>query len=79
MNFYRFLCFFAGIIESCGGIFVTQAATKSWPVNSFIISCLDDKACWSKLKKSGKPIVASEVLLLGILQQKLDLTSNVLV
>lgn len=68
-----------GIIENCGGVFMTQAATKSWPVKSFIISCLDDKACWSKLKKSGKPIVGPELLLLGILQQKLDLTSNVLV
>jgi hypothetical protein len=70
---------FAGIIESCGGVFMTQAATKSWPVNSFIISCMDDKACWSKLKKSGKPVVGPELLLLGVLQQKLDLMSNVLV
>ena len=58
---------------------MTQAPTKSWPVSSFIISCLDDKASWSKLKKSGKPVVGSELLLLGVLQQKLDLTSNVLV
>jgi hypothetical protein len=56
-----------------------QAAAKSWPVNSFIISCLDDKASWSKLKKSGRPIVEPEVLLLGVLQQKLDLKSNTLV
>jgi len=73
------LYYFTGIIESCGGVFMTQAATKSWPVSSFIISCLDDKACWSKLKKSGKPIVGPELLLLGVLQQKLNLASNVLV
>jgi hypothetical protein len=69
----------AGIIESCGGVFMAQAATKPWPANSFIISCLDDKASWSKLKKSGKPILGPEVLLLGVLQQKLDLKSNILV
>ncbi|KDR15439.1 Mediator of DNA damage checkpoint protein 1 [Zootermopsis nevadensis] len=68
-----------GIIESCGGVFMSLGAVKSWPVNSFIISCSDDKASWSKLKKSGKPIVGADVLLLGVLHQKLDLKSNTLV
>lgn len=58
---------------------MSLGAVKSWPVNSFIISCSDDKASWSKLKKSGKPIVGADVLLLGVLQQKLDLKSNTLV
>jgi hypothetical protein len=73
------LCFIAGIVESCGGVFMSQAPNKSWPDNSFIISCLDDKSIWCKLKKAGKPIVGPELLLLGVLQQKLDLISNTLV
>ncbi|XP_069694916.1 uro-adherence factor A-like [Periplaneta americana] len=68
-----------GIIESCGGVSMPSGTIKSWPVKSFIISCIEDKASWSKLKKSGKPIVGPEVLLLGVLQQKLDLKSNTLV
>ncbi|KAJ4445539.1 hypothetical protein ANN_12219 [Periplaneta americana] len=67
-----------GIIESCGGVSMPSGTIKSWPVKSFIISCIEDKASWSKLKKSGKPIVGPEVLLLGVLQQKLDLKSNTL-
>ncbi|XP_023712511.1 uncharacterized protein LOC111867156 isoform X2 [Cryptotermes secundus] len=68
-----------GIIESCGGVFINQAPNKSWPINSFIISCLDDRSMWCKLRKAGKPIVGAELLLLGVLQQKLDLVSNTLV
>ena len=72
-------CLFTGIIESCGGTYIKQAPSKSWPVKSFIISCAEDKNTWTKLRKSGKPLVSPEVLLMGVLQQKLDLKSNSLV
>ncbi|PSN36675.1 hypothetical protein C0J52_16279 [Blattella germanica] len=79
VNLVMMLYGHTGIIENSGGTFLAQAPAKSWPANSFSISCPEDISSWSKLKKSGKPVVGPEVLLLGVLQQKLDLKSNTLV
>lgn len=65
-----------GIVESCGGTFIE--VTKKFPENSFIVSCNEDKHMWSKLKKLGPPVVGAEVLLLGVLQQKLNLNTYIL-
>ncbi|XP_068085340.1 mediator of DNA damage checkpoint protein 1-like [Anabrus simplex] len=68
-----------GIITSSGGKILTRNPGNNWPEKSFTISCPDDKAQWSKVKKGGRPIVGAEVLLLGVLQQKLDLKTHALV
>ncbi|XP_014240324.1 uncharacterized protein LOC106661444 [Cimex lectularius] len=67
------------IIECSGGKFLQKEPAR-WPKNSFVISCIEDKEKWAKLKKRGTipPIVSTEVLLTGVLQQTLDLTSHAL-
>nr|CAD7572430.1 unnamed protein product [Timema californicum] len=65
----------AGIVESCGGSWLSRAPVR-WPVNSFIISCAADKDQLNKLKNCKRPIVSAEVLLSGVLQHKLDLITH---
>ncbi|XP_049858430.1 uncharacterized protein LOC126349960 [Schistocerca gregaria] len=66
-----------GIVESCGGTFIE--AMKNLPANSFVVSCSEDKHMWPKLKKLGSPVVGAETLLLGVLQQKLNLNTYLLI
>ncbi|KAK7793145.1 hypothetical protein R5R35_011020 [Gryllus longicercus] len=68
-----------GIVENCGGQFLTKDPSPGkWPEKSFIISAVDDKKLCSKFKKSSVPIVSVEILLTGILQQKLNISDYIL-
>lgn len=67
----------AGIVEMCGGKFVKNV-TGELPEKSFIISCEADNAKWNKLRKLNRPIVSVDVLLLGVLQQHLDINAYIL-
>ncbi|GLH10396.1 Uncharacterized protein GBIM_15347 [Gryllus bimaculatus] len=67
------------IVENCGGQFLTKDPSPGkWPEKSFIISAVDDKKLCNKFKKSSVPIVSVEILLTGILQQKLNISDYIL-
>ncbi|XP_054266081.1 uncharacterized protein LOC128988631 [Macrosteles quadrilineatus] len=62
------------IVECCGGKYMENIPSK-WPENSVILSHVDDKYLWKKFKVKGEtpPIVAAEMLLIGVLQHKIEI------
>nr|XP_018915583.1 PREDICTED: uncharacterized protein LOC109043018 isoform X2 [Bemisia tabaci] len=65
------------IIESAGGKFLSKQPAL-WSENSFIVSSLEDKSHWPKDKgsKFTPKIVSAEIILRGILQQRLDFEAH---
>lgn len=68
---------FPAIIESCGGVYLDKIPSK-WPQQPLVVSHPDDKHLWKKLKVKGviPPVVAAEMILLGVLQNKLDIETH---
>ncbi|KAK3919569.1 Mediator of DNA damage checkpoint protein 1, partial [Frankliniella fusca] len=64
------------IVSSSGGVVVSRAPSV-WPSNSVAISCPEDKAMWTKLKNKI-PVVSTEWLLQGVLQQNLKMEDHIL-
>lgn len=64
------LFLFLGIILCSGGVFLEKEPLK-WPEQSVVISCDEDKAFWTKLKKKklSVPILTAEAILTGVLRQ----------
>lgn len=66
------------IVQCAGGQYLEKLPTKSDPL-TFVISCLDDKAAVSRAVKNGINIQDKEVLLTGLLKQKLDFDKHMLI
>ena len=62
---------FLEIVTCAGGQYLGRMPTK-YDENTFIISCVEDKSIIAKAVKSGMEIQDKEILLSGLLKQKLD-------
>ena len=68
----RLLFFSIEIVLCAGGQYLDKMPTKK-DEDTFIISCSEDKSSLSKALKAGVAIQDKEVLLTGLLRQKLEL------
>ena len=73
LSFQVCLCVFSIKIVLCaGGQYLDKMPTKK-DEETFIISCSEDKSSISKALKAGIAVQDKEVLLTGLLRQKLEL------
>lgn len=69
--------YFPAIIECCGGTFFAKPPAK-WRPQSVVISDPKDRSEWPKLTKNGvtPPILSTEAILAGVLQQRFDVEKH---
>ena len=61
---------FKDVIEHCGGKFLSNIVTSD-DKDGFVISCLDDKEVFKKMKEEGVSVVSRDFLISAVLKQKL--------
>lgn len=64
------------VVGACGGAISTQTPTlriiSNDPDHRVVISCQEDKSIWRPIAEQGFKIYDQELLLMGILKQKIE-------